>query len=166
MRDYDGERDRAPRETRGSNRRSGAATPAREHVPDSQGGDDQRDLLLRRRREEGEYREGPEPILVECPDRREQQWRRERDGMELVQRRPRRRRIEEVGEREGDAGTARAEMLAREQEHRPGAERERDVLRDEQQVRAGPDPPQRREQREHRVDVRTEPQDLGAAQVG
>ena len=36
----------------------------------------------------GEDREGNEPVLVEVPEREEQERARERDGVELVQRQP------------------------------------------------------------------------------
>ena len=57
--------------------------------------------------------------------------------MELVQRQPLRRRVEQVGEREAEAGALGAEVLAREPEDRQRAERDRDRLRDEQQSGLG-----------------------------
>ena len=56
-------------------------------------------------------------------------------------------------------------MLARQREDGEGARRDGDGLDDEEHVRAGPDPPQRREEDEDRVDVRREPGDLLALEV-
>ena len=51
--------------------------------------------------------------------------------MELVQGQPAGGRIQEVGEPEAESGTCRAEVLAREEEDREGAERDHDRLHDE-----------------------------------
>ena len=56
-------------------------------------------------------------------------------------------------------------MLAREQEDRDGAERDDKRLYDEQELRAGPEPPERREEHEDRIDMRGQPRDLVAVQV-
>jgi hypothetical protein len=77
--------------------------------------------------------------------------------MELVQRQPLRRRVEQVDEREGETAAVAAEVLAPEPEHGQRPERDGDRLDDEQHLRARPDPPERREEREDRVEVRGEP---------
>ena len=142
----------------------GSASP-RERVPDTHAGDHERDLLLRQRREHGEDREGDEAVLVEVPEGKEQERARERDGMELGQRQPLDGRVEEVRKREAEAGALRAEMLAGEPEHGQRAERDRDSLGGEEHARARPDPPERREGNEDRVDVRAEARDLLALEV-
>ena len=86
--------------------------------------------------------------------------RGERDRVELVQRQPLRRRVEQVDEREPERGAVAAEVLAREPEDGQRAERDDDRLDDEQHLRARPDPPERREGGEDRVEVRGEPRDL------
>ena len=85
--------------------------------------------------------------------------------MELVQRQPLRRRIEQVREREADPGAFRAEVLAREPVDRQRAERDRDGLDDEQKVRARPGKPERREGDEDRVEVRGEAGDFVSTQA-
>ena len=85
--------------------------------------------------------------------------------MELVQRQPLRRRVEQVGEREPERRSFGAEVLAREPVDRQRAERDGDRLAHEQQVGARPDQPERRERGEDRVEVRAEPRDLVAAQA-
>ena len=57
-------------------------------------------------------------------------------------------------------------MLAREQEDGDGAGCDRRRLHDEQERRAGPEPPERRERRDDRVEMRAEPGDLAALLVG
>ncbi len=91
--------------------------------------------------------EGQQPVLVEVPDRSEQQRRGERHGMEVVEHEPLGGRVEEVGEPEAEPGPLAAQVLPREQVDRNGAERDRHRLRDEQQRRVGPEPPERRERR-------------------
>ena len=86
--------------------------------------------------------------------------------MELVQRQPSRRRIGEIHEREAEPGARRPEVLAREPVDRDRSEPDSDGLDDKEHVRARPDPPQRREQGEDRVDVRAEARHLVALQVG
>jgi hypothetical protein len=85
--------------------------------------------------------------------------------VELVQRQPLGRRVGEVGKREADSGSLAAEVFAREPVDGQRAERDRDRLRHEQQVRARPDEPERREGGEDRVEVRTEAGHLVAAQA-
>ena len=77
--------------------------------------------------------------------------------MEFVKGQPTGRGIEEVGEREAESRARRAEVLPRNDEDRDGAEGHDQCLHDEQQLRAGPEPPQRGEQHEDRIDVRGEP---------
>ena len=165
MRDHERDRDERPDDARGRDRQTLAPSAAGERVPDAEPGDHERHVLAADRGHEGEHRERNEPVLVEVPEREQQRRRRERTGMELVQREPRRRRVDEVHQREAEARAARADVLARQPVHRQRTEREGGRLRDEQQVRARPEPPERREQHEHRIEVRTEPQYLLPAEV-
>ena len=162
----DGNRDSAPRRSGERDRSPGDGSPVRDRVPHSEARDHERDLLLARRSGEREHGERQQPFLVEVPEREEQERRRERDGMELVQRQPTGRRIEQVGEREAEPGTPRCEVLARQPVDGKRAECDGDRLHDEQQVRARPEPPQGSEEHEDRVDMRGEPGDLLAVEVG
>jgi hypothetical protein len=85
--------------------------------------------------------------------------------MKLVQRQPSRRGVQQVGEGEPHSGARGAEMLPRKQVDGDRAERHGDGLDDEQEMRARPDPPERREQDENRIDVGREPRDLIAVQI-
>src|SRR5207249_424555 len=84
--------------------------------------------------EDGEDREGHEPVVVEVAEREEQERTGERDRVELVQRQPLRRREDEVEEREAERRPLRAEVLPRQREDREGAGRDGDGLDDEQHV--------------------------------
>jgi hypothetical protein len=141
------------------------AAPTREHVPGPIPGDHERHVLSADRSEQGERRERNQAVLVEVPEREEERRRRERAGMELVQREPRRRGVDEICQPEADSRASRAEMLSREPVDGQPTERERGRLHDEQQVRARPEPPQGREQHEHRVEMRAEAKHLLPAQV-
>ena len=101
-----------------------AAAPVGDCVPDAQHRDHEPDLLLRQARRPGAERERQQPVLVEEPDRAEEQRRCERDRVEVVDHEPLRRWVEEVHEREPEARPVRAEMLAGEQVHGHGAERD------------------------------------------
>ena len=72
-------------------------------VPDAEHGHGEADLLLRQAGRTGAEGEGQQAVLVEEPDRAEQERRRERDGVEVVDDEPLGRRIEEVDEREARA---------------------------------------------------------------
>ena len=85
--------------------------------------------------------------------------------MELVQRQPAGRGIEQVHDREAESGALRAQVLAGQEEDWPGSGRDDDCLRDEQEVGAGPNPPQRCEEDEDRIDVRRQARDLCAMEV-
>ena len=63
---------------------------------------DEPDLLLRQARRAGAERERQQPVLVEEPDRAEQQRCRERHRVEVVDHEPLRRRVEQVDEREAE----------------------------------------------------------------
>ena len=165
VRDHDLDRDQRDREPRERDGRSGQAPASRDRVPDAETRHYERDLLLGRRGEQRAGRERDQPVLVEEPDREQEQRARERDGMELVQRQPLRGRVEEVGEREAQAGALGLEVLAGQPEDREGAERDGDRLRDEQNVRARPREPERREGDQDRVEVSCEAGDLVAAQA-
>ncbi len=71
---------------------------------------------------------GSEPVLVQVPEGEEQERAGERDGVELVQRQPLGRRVEQVGEREAEPGPLGAEVLAGEPEDGQRADRDRDRL--------------------------------------
>ena len=73
--------------------------------------------------------------------------------------------IEQIGERESDPSALRTEVLAGEQEDGHGAEGDGGRLDDEKHGRVGPHPPERREGRQDRVEVRAEPRHLLAAEV-
>lgn len=146
-------------------RAAGSELSPREGVPDAHSRDHERDLFLRQRGQYGEGGERKEAVLVEVPEGIEQKWARERDGMELVQGQPLHGRIEQVGKREAEGGALRANVLAGEPEDRQRAERDGDGLHGEEHARARPDPPERREKDEDRVDVRAEPRDLFSLEV-
>ena len=86
--------------------------------------------------------------------------------MEVAHGQPLHRREEEVRDRERRRRPLGVEVRPREPEdgQRPGGDGH--GLDDEQQFRARPEPPERREQREDRVEVRAEPRDLLAVDVG
>ena len=116
-----------------------------------------------KQREGGERRE---PVLVEVPERVEQRGHREPAGMKLVQREPRRRRVEEVDEREAEClrarsrgAYARASRRAARRARSPSAwtTSSRSGLGHSHQSGAKSD--------EHRVDVRAEPKHLVAVEV-
>ena len=166
VRDHDLDRDERDREPSGGDRGSLEPVPARNCVPEPEAGDDEADLLLADRCGQREQREGKQAVLVQVPHREQQQRAGEGDRMELVERQPLGRRVEQVGEREGGAGPLRAEVLAGEPEDGQRTEGDRDRLGDEQGVRARPDEPERREGGEDRVEVGGEPRDLVPAQAG
>ena len=126
-------------------------------MPDAEHGYDEPDLLLRQTRCDGAERERHQAVLVEEPDRAEEQWRCERDGMEVVDDEPLRGRIEQIDEREAEPRPLAAEVLAREKEDGHCADRDADRLDDEEHVGAGPEPPQGCEHRHQRVEVGAEP---------
>ena len=139
--------------------------PARKCVPEPHSRDDERDFLLRERRKHREGRKGDEAVLVEVPEGEKQERARERNGVELVQRQPLRRGIEEVREREAEARALGAEVLSGKPEHRQRAERDRGGLHRDEHARARPEPPERSEGGEDRIDVRAEPRDLLTLEV-
>ena len=114
----------------------------------------------------GAERERQQAVLVEEPDRPEQERRRERDRMEVVDDEPLGRRVEQVDEREAEPRPFAAEVLAGEQEDGHGAERDADALDDEEHVGARPQPPERCEERHQRVEVGAEPRELPPLEVG
>ena len=69
-------------------REPGPAAVPRERVPEPVARDDECDLLLAERGRDRGEREGDEPILVQVPEGIEEQRRRERDRVELVQGQP------------------------------------------------------------------------------
>ena len=105
---------------------------------------------------------GSEAALVEVPVREEEEGAGERDRVELVQRQPLGRRVEQVDEPEPEARPLAVEVLRREPVDREGAERDHDRLDGEQHLRARPDPPERRERGEDGVEMRGQAGDLDA----
>ena len=134
-------------------RSTGPEAPPRERVPDAHARDHERDLLLRQRGRNGTEGEGHEAVLVEVPKSKEQERTGERDGVELVEGQPFHRRVEEVGKREAERRPRRTEVLPCEPEHGQRAERDRNRLCHQEHGRARPQPPERREEDEDRVDV-------------
>jgi hypothetical protein len=136
-----------------------ARTPPH-RIPDPESCDDQPDLLLRRHRQDGEHGEGHQAVLVQVPEGEEQKRAGEGDRVELVQRQPLGRRVEQVDERKPEPGAVAAEVLPCEPEHRQRTEGDDDRLDDQQHLRARPDPPQRREGGEDRIEVCGQARDL------
>ena len=165
VRDHDLDRDDGPDDARRRNRPAGEPPAPPHRVPDAEPRDDERDLLARQRCEQREQGERLQAVLVEVPDREEQQRTGQRDGVELVQRHPLGRRKEEVGERETKRHVLRVVVLASEPEQRQRPERNDDRLCCQEQARTRPEPPERREDDEDRIDVRGEAGDLRAVQV-
>ena len=159
VRDHDRDRKRGDEHPGDGDDRARAGAPP-DRVPDAHPGDDEPDLLLRRHREHGEDREGDEPVLVEVPEGEEQERGGERDRVKLVQGQPLRRRVEEIDECEPERRALAAEVLVRQPEDGQRTECDDDRLDDEQHLRARPDPPQRREGGQDRIEVRGEPRDL------
>ena len=123
-------------------------------------------MLLRRQRRGREQRERQQPALVEEPPGEQQQRARERDRVEVAHGQPLHRREEQVGERERGRRPLGVEVRAREPEDGKRSRGDGDGLDDEQQLRARPEPPERRERGEDRVEVRAQPRDLLAVDVG
>ena len=109
----------------------------------------------------GAERERQQPVLVEEPDRPEEQRRRERDRVEVVDHEPLRRRVEEVDEREPEARPVRAEVLAGEQVHGHGAERDaRRPATTRSSDGSGHSHQSGARTHDDRIEVRAEPRDL------
>jgi len=166
VRDHDLDRDQRHRDSGDRDRRARPAPAVCERVPDPEAGDDERDLLLRGCGERRNEDERQQSAFVEEPDRVQQQRTGERNWVELVQRQPLRRRVDEVRERKAEPGARAAEVLVRQPVDGQRAEGDGDRLRDEQQVRARPGEPERGKRREDRVEVRAEPRELVAAEPG
>lgn len=166
VRHDDGEGEHSRRDPGAGDRGARRAPPVGDRVPDSERRHGQPDLLLRRERERGDEREGEQATLVQQPERRQEERRRERDGMEVVESEPLGRRVEEVDEREAGAGPLAFQVLAGEQEHGKGTERDPDRLRHEQERGVGPQPPERGESGDGWVEMGTESRDLASLEVG
>ncbi len=123
-------------------------------------------MLLRRDRRRGQEREGPEASLVEVPPGEEEERTGERDRMEVAHGQPLHRRIGEIGDGERGSRPLRVEMLAREPVDRDRAGSDGDRLHDEQELGIRPDPPERSERGQDRIEVRPETGDLLAVDVG
>src|ERR1700741_3309616 len=120
--------------------------PARNPAP--RAADRERDLLLRRAREQRDCRECDEPFLVEEPHRVEHERNRDRNRMEAVRDREcaeLRRRKEKVGKGKVGTRTGGAQVLACEPEDRQRSARDRERLHDRKNQWARPDPKERDE---------------------
>ena len=137
-----------------------------ERVPEPEHRHDQADLLFRQAGRACADRERKQEILVQEPDRAEQERRCDRYRVKVVQHEPLRRRVEEVDEGERQPRPFGAEVLAGEEEDGHGTERNGDRLDDEKRARVRPQPPERSKQHDQRIEVRSEPRDLLAVQVG
>jgi hypothetical protein len=166
VRDDDRDRDDSPGEAERCDHAAHPPAPSRQPVPDPEAGHDERDLLLAERGGDGAERERDDAVLVEEPEREEQERCCQRDRVELVEREPAGCRVEQVRAGEAERGARRPEVLAREPVDGQRAESDRERLDDEQEVRAGPDPPQRREDDEDGIDMSREPRDLVSVEVG
>ena len=80
--------------------------------------------------------------------------------MEVVEDQPLRRGVEQVDERQPERRVRRAEVAAGQPEDGDRAERDGDGLRDEQDARVGPCPPERHQRCHDGVEVCSEPGDL------
>src|SRR5436190_23442808 len=116
-------------------------SPAAQGVPKPQPTEEQTHLLLTRRSENSKQGEPRELLLIEIPDREENERNRHDRWVELVQRPPFQSRVEEVNHRELQRGTLRRQVLAGEPEDRKCAECESNGLAGKQHLRARPDPP-------------------------
>ena len=160
MRDHPQEVEERDEESRREYAETEQPMASSDRVPDPEAADREGKLLLRREGEQRDDRERDESVLVEEPDRIEDERHRERDRVEAVADREGvelRRGIEEIGKRELCARARRVEVLAREPEDRKRAAGHRERLQHEQDRRARRDPDQRRQQDEERVDVGAEP---------
>ena len=103
VRDDDLHRKRGRGDACRRDRPSDEPAPPRDRVPDAEAREHERDLLLRRRGCDRAGCERQPALLVKEPEGEEQQRARERDRMELVQRQPARRGVEQIGERKAEA---------------------------------------------------------------
>ena len=165
VRDDDVNRDPRGGDPCAGDRAAGEPTAAGERIPDAEPGDHERDLLARERGEQRKGREGQQPVLVEVPDPEEEQRTGEGDRVEFVERHPLGCRKEQVGKGEAERCSLVARVLPGEPEQRQGSERDHDRLRGQEQTWVRPEPPERREDDEDRIDVGGEARDLSAVQV-
>ena len=133
--------------------------------PHSQRRHGEADLLLRQAGERRRDPERDEPLLVEEPDRWKEQWCGERDRVEVVEDEPLGRRVEQVDERETGPRHSEPRCLRRQQVHGHRAEGDRERLDRQQHRGVGPQPPERCQCGDDRIEVRAEPRHLLAAQV-
>ena len=96
--DHDLNRNRRGRYASGGDRSTGEPAASPDRVPDPQARDHERDFLARQGCECREAGKRQQPILVQIPDRKEQQRTGEGNRVELVQCHPLGRREEQVGE--------------------------------------------------------------------
>ena len=98
-------------------------------------------------------REGDEALLVEEVPRREQERGCKRDRVNVVQDEPLGRRVEQLDEREAETCVSRPESPAREPEARHRPQGDGDSLGDEKCARMRPDPPERNEDGDDRIEI-------------
>ena len=127
--------------------------PSREGVPETECGDPYANELTARQRGRRAQGEGQQPVGVEEPDAEEQEWDRESQWVEAIDRHPCNPGIGKVCERKQRGIALRAEVPSAEPKDGEGTQRDRDDLDgDERQGRRN-DQPQRRQGGEDRVDV-------------
>jgi hypothetical protein len=126
-------------------RDAGAALAASQPVPDAEAGHDERDLFLGQycESEKGQRRE--QPAFVQVPEPVEEQRTGEGHGVEVVEREPLHRGVEQEDEGKERCGAFGAQVLASEPEDRKRPEGDRGGLDDQEHRRARPDPPERDE---------------------
>ena len=163
--DDDERRDQRHGRTGHGDRRTRPGCPMTHGVPDADRRHREPDVLLGRNRCGREERERPHPALVEVPPREQEQRARERDRVEVAHGQPLHRGQEEVRQGERGAGSVRRDMLPCQPEDRqcPGGDGDR--LQNEQHLGVGPEPPERCQQDEDRVEVRAQSRDLVAMHV-
>ena len=110
-------------------------------------------------------REREEPLLVEEPDRAEEQRRRERHRVKVVDDEPLRGRVEQVYGAEEEARAVAAEVFPCQEVDGNRSESYGNRLDDQQELRARPEPPEGHEDNDDRVEMRSESRDLVTVNV-
>ena len=138
----------------------------RNQQPHRERGDQQAHLLLAEHGEGGADAERHPAGLLGGPDAEEQQRGGERHRVEVEEGGVLHGRVEQVGRGARERQPVVAQPAAPEPEGGQRAGRDDHGLRDQQHLGARPDPPQRREEHQHRVDVGAEARELAAGDVG
>ncbi len=86
--------------------------------------------------------------------------------MKVVDDQPLRGRIEQIDDAEEEAGAVAIEVLSGEEEDGNRPEGDGDRLGDQQDLGARPEPPERHEDDDDRVEMRAQPRDLVAVDIG